>query len=160
MNPGVFISHKVKDTSSDAFLDELLQRLADLNCHRWIDREIAAGAGWRHEIKTWMSVCSCAVILISKEALASDWMFEEASVSSWRQELDRTFKLFPVVLDGLTDKDVGDSRLKVVLDLLRIQSPGRNGSTGEKLRETAVAVENHLLARSGEENEYTRTARA
>lgn len=159
MNPGVFISHKLNDPPTDGFLTALRPNLETLGCEVWIDTDIAAGEVWRHELSTWMSACTCAVILISKAALASDWIFQEASILSWRAEQDPDFKLFAVVLDGLTDANIAASRLKVVLGIDRLQWPARNGTDAEKLLETVEAVGGRLAARKIANDEYSKTAR-
>jgi hypothetical protein len=158
MKPGVFISHKVDDPATVAFLADLRPALAALNCEVWIDQDLSAGQDWRQGLSNWMARCSCSVLLISREALKSDWIFEEASVLSWRQKQDENFMLFPVELEGLTEGEIGESRLKVVLDIWRLQSPGRKGTGADKLRETGEAVKRQVLARQEKESEYTRTA--
>jgi TIR domain len=159
MSPGVFISHKLNDPSSDQFLAQLRPQLATCDCQVWIDTEIAAGEVWREELSTWMSLCHCAVLLISEAALHSDWIFQEASVLSWREEQDKKFKLFPVVLDALSDAQIAASRLKVVLDILRLQSPGRNADETGRLQATVEAVRQQLRAHQQGDNEYAKTAR-
>jgi hypothetical protein len=159
MSPGVFISHKLNDPSTDQFLDQLRRQLEASGFHVWIDTDIAAGEVWREELSTWMSLCQCAVLLISEAALHSDWIFQEASVLSWRQEQDKKFKLFPVVLDALRDEQISASRLKVVLDILRLQSPGRNADEAGRLQATVEAVRQQLRAQQQGDNEYAKTAR-
>ncbi len=159
MNPGVFISHKLNDHPTDGFLAALRPDLEALGCKVWLDTDIAAGEIWRHELSTWMSACTCAVILVTKAALTSEWIFQEASILSWRAEQDPDFKLFPVVLDGLTDADIAASRLKVVLGIDRLQWPARNGTDAEKLVATTETVRLLLAARKTANDEYSKTAR-
>ena len=159
VSPGVFISHKLDDPATDQFLAQIRPQLEALNCQIWIDTQIAPGEVWRHELSTWMSVCTCAMLLISKAALQSDWIFQEASILSWRQEQDKKFKLFPVVLDRLSDDQIANSRLKVVLDILRLQSPGRNADDATKIQSTVQAIRSHLEREHDDENEFSKTAR-
>ncbi len=57
----------------------------------WVDTEIEAGARWNDEIRTALRTCKIAVLLVSKEFLASDFIV--------REEL-------PVILDAVERKEV------------------------------------------------------
>lgn len=61
------------------------------------------GDDWEHRLNEWLAECHAAIILFSRRAIdESDWVKKEATILSWRAELDDDFKLFPVLLDQQT----------------------------------------------------------
>ncbi|MGH8581650.1 MAG: toll/interleukin-1 receptor domain-containing protein [Gammaproteobacteria bacterium] len=59
------------------------------------------GDDWNRRLNLWLAECHAAIILFSKRAIGkSDWVAKEAAILSWRAELDKDFKLIPVLLDG------------------------------------------------------------
>ena len=56
---------------------------------------------WNHELNLWLAECHVAIILFSKRAIEKSlWVAKEATILSWRAELEPDFKLIPVMLDG------------------------------------------------------------
>ncbi|MFZ4703509.1 MAG: toll/interleukin-1 receptor domain-containing protein, partial [Candidatus Methylumidiphilus sp.] len=61
---------------------------------------------WNHRLNLWLQECHAAIILFSKRAIEnSAWVAKEATILSWRAELNPKFKLFPVMLKGETTPD-------------------------------------------------------
>ncbi len=61
---------------------------------------------WNHRLNLWLQECHAAIILFSKRAMEnSAWVAKEATILSWRAELNPKFKLFPVMLKGETTPD-------------------------------------------------------
>ncbi len=59
------------------------------------------GCDWEYRLNEWLAECHAAIILFSKRALTlSNWVKKEATILSWRHELDPNFTLIPVLLDG------------------------------------------------------------
>jgi hypothetical protein len=83
---------------------------------------IQAGADWNAEIDHWMSECGAAVLLLSPDALASDWVFTEARILQWRRQFDPQLLLVPVVIAGVTKSGFLDSKRHKLLkrDTLQI----------------------------------------
>ncbi|HEX7153097.1 MAG TPA: toll/interleukin-1 receptor domain-containing protein [Thermoanaerobaculia bacterium] len=90
MPPLVFISHSAKTTKALELLAKLEEGLKDRNWDVFVDRSrIAGGANWRNQIHTALAVCDAAVILFSEAAYRdSEWVLKEATIFSWRRELD------------------------------------------------------------------------
>lgn len=85
------------------------------------DGTIVGGDDWYSTIDQWMVQADAAVILFSKEAFFdSDWIKKEASILTWRNNLDKDFALIPVLLDGLDPKEF-DKGLFGVLKIPAIQ---------------------------------------
>ena len=61
---------------------------------------------WNHRLNLWLQECHAAIILFSKRAIEnSGWVAKEATILSWRADLNPDFKLFLVMLQGETMAD-------------------------------------------------------
>ncbi len=61
------------------------------------------GKDWEQRLNEWLAECNKAIILFSKRAIEkSNWVAKEATILSWRREIDADFELIPVLLDGET----------------------------------------------------------
>ena len=64
---------------------------------------LTPGEDWNHRLNLWLAECEAAIILFSQRALKqSRWVEKEATILSWRAELDPDFTLIPVTLKGQT----------------------------------------------------------
>jgi hypothetical protein len=122
--PRVFISHSTRTPRAEAFLQAVAKRLEGAFVVHLDRTGLKAGADWREEIYTWMDRAHAAVLVLTPEALRSDFVAIEASVLAWRKFRHPDFVLVPV----LVDVAAGDLRAGVLgeLDLLRIQAVRAN----------------------------------
>lgn len=111
--PRIFISHSSKEPTAEQFRDKLAERLREKKYRVLLDKDdIALSRDWRSTINTWIGGCDAAVLLLSQAALKSRYVAYEASLLSYRhtQEQGR-FKLIPVYLAPVTEKEIADSPL-------------------------------------------------
>ena len=58
---------------------------------------LPAGIDWEKRLNEWLAECHAAIILFSKRAIEnSNWVKKEATILSWRRELEKDFILIPV----------------------------------------------------------------
>lgn len=120
----IFISHSCKDVeiatgpSFEAEPDERLRRLKYAKYVRdevvrllsqdfevWLDRKLLdPGDHWPIKLLRWLGECDAAVLLLSRDAIQSRWVLQEATVLTWRRHLRPDFRLIPVILGDL-DRD-------------------------------------------------------
>jgi hypothetical protein len=82
----------------EAEYDEVIQILVDKD-----DLGLPVGHDWEKRLNEWLAECHAAIILFSRPAIEnSNWVKKEASILSWRRELDKNFRLIPVLLKGQT----------------------------------------------------------
>ena len=106
----IFISHNASKRPKTAeFLTELDTTLKDQRggdgermFMPFVDRDLEPGAPWRGVLYNWMSVCDIAIILLDEQTEHSQWVPREATIFVWRQYLDPTFKVIPILLDGIS----------------------------------------------------------
>lgn len=58
-----------------------------------------------------LAECDAAVILVNRRALASDWVFREATMLLWRRALGDHVPAVPVLIGDVTDAELRASRL-------------------------------------------------
>jgi hypothetical protein len=70
------------------------------------EKGLPVGHDWEKRLNEWLAECHAAVILFSKRAIEkSNWVKKEATILSWRRELDTNFRLIPVLLQAQTNPD-------------------------------------------------------
>ena len=75
----VFVSYKRDHPASEALVDQIEKQLAGtFSVLR--DQGIPVGARWSKELYGWLLECRAAIVIISKEANASDWCRREWGV--------------------------------------------------------------------------------
>lgn len=109
----IFISHSAKSEAHKEYLNVVAAGLAAAGFDLFVDRHcLQGGHDWKHKIGNHMVLCQGAVVLVSRESLASDFVRYEIAnlLGRWRGERDtRTgqpgFHLVPIVLpdDALPD---------------------------------------------------------
>jgi hypothetical protein len=101
----IFVSHSSKDI---ALTRAVCQELgspdpAGRTCETAVAVDILAdyarlqdGAPWPKQLHEWLAKSHAGLILLTKDALASDWVLKEATILTWRQTLEDRFKVFVV----------------------------------------------------------------
>jgi hypothetical protein len=110
MNPGeVFISYSHADARSLTRLRVHLrpfERLGKISA--WSDQNIKPGQKWREEIERALSQCKVAILLISADFLASDFIVNNELPPLLKAAQDRGLIVLPVVLRPCAFEDVPD----------------------------------------------------
>lgn len=102
----VFISHSTRnDEKNRKILDQICMALAQNNdsdgLKVLVDKEMKPDTEWFPCLYEFMMECHAAVILLSKAALASEWVKNEAAVLCARRRSHSGFKLILVPLDDV-----------------------------------------------------------
>jgi hypothetical protein len=85
----------------------LHKALAGYGSHPKLDNlDIASGERWRQTLAWWLSACQTAVVLLSRDAIASPWVRYELSVLSHRELTQSNMQLVLVFLGISRDKVV------------------------------------------------------
>ncbi len=102
----IFIAYSHKDKS---YLNELLPYLNSLkrtqSAHIWYDGEIAPGAKWDEEIKKHLNDAHIILLLISVDALDSDYFHQEEMKRALERHELETAIVIPVILRPCMWKD-------------------------------------------------------
>jgi hypothetical protein len=123
----VFISHSSNGDPQDLAADDphrarlkrarevreaICQGLPD-GLASWLDSErIKAGDLWRLEIYDNLYSCAAGVLLLDEDALASDWVLQEATILNFRRRINPAFRLISVLLDGGSSQRLAEDRWK------------------------------------------------
>lgn len=135
LNNIVFLSHSSKTPAALADVDHLRRALESAGFVVRLDfRTIQGGEDWNAEIDHYMSECGAAVILLSPDALLSDWVFMEARILQWRREFDSQLTLIPVVISGVTKAQFLDSKRHKLLKLDTLQILEETNAAGSAPR--------------------------
>lgn len=103
----LFISHSSRDEGAKSFLKEVCQGLADSNkgFNVLVDQEgIPFGADWERYLNEWLAECDAAVILFSADSIQSWWVLKEATIVTWRRELNEQFTVVPVLIGDMDSR--------------------------------------------------------
>ncbi|HKB09423.1 MAG TPA: toll/interleukin-1 receptor domain-containing protein [Vicinamibacterales bacterium] len=103
----IFISHSAKSADDAAYLEAIVAGLEAAGFEVWLDRKaLRGGDDWNLKISNNLAYCQGAVVLISRQSLASFYVQYEISnlLLRWRRERDpRTgeprFPLCPILLN-------------------------------------------------------------
>jgi hypothetical protein len=105
----IFISHSSReDTEARAVRERLCQVLTDkpyLHTILLDETGIRAGNLWRPKLYRWLAECGGAVLMLTEQALASDWVKKEAAILLWRQALGSRVVVVPLLI-GVTKDQV------------------------------------------------------
>ncbi len=121
----VFISHSANGNPyTEAVLRELCTLLREKNYEPLVDRTaLRPGEEWPTAIRQWVESCGAAVVLLSAEALKSEWVGREVEGlldRRWREESAkrRVVSIIPVSLRGVRPHQVKQTaRLKGLSEL-------------------------------------------
>lgn len=113
----LFVSHssRLDDVDQDQLdqdhnwilLSETCEKLKQCYSNRieiLVDQDVQGlypSCDWEQRLNEWLAECHAAVILFSKRAHeTSNWVKKEATILSWRREVENNFPLIPVLLQG------------------------------------------------------------
>jgi hypothetical protein len=85
--PKIFISHSAETDPAKSQLDRLKTELASAGFELLVDHTRPAqhpGVRWRDALNAWLEICDGAIILCSREAVQSDWVWAEAVILKHR----------------------------------------------------------------------------
>lgn len=106
----LFVSHSSKTPANVELLRQVCEKLAAEEDYKplWDQNgDIGPGSDWYRHLDEWLAECHGAVILFSKAALHDSlWVQKEATILTWRRELEEDFTLIPVLLDELTPDEL------------------------------------------------------
>ncbi|WP_158625805.1 toll/interleukin-1 receptor domain-containing protein [Corallococcus carmarthensis] len=121
--PLVFLSHSSNRTPG-ALEDtgKLRDALAGASHDVQLDfRTIQGGDDWYAKILEWLVRCRAAVLLLSPDALQSDWVYTEATFLKVRKQLDPQLILIPVLIRGVTKQSLSSAEKFIPLQLHTLQ---------------------------------------
>ncbi len=72
------------------------------------------GTDWRRELVVGLADTHAGVILFTEEALSSFWVLQEASVMSFRCDLNKDYRFIPVLIEPMTPDRVKEHRFSDV----------------------------------------------
>lgn len=151
MKPKLFISYTTRgateadETRNRDRAQELSRRFTERGkVEPLLDRErIEKGKPWRPVLHEMLARAHGGVIVISREALNSEWVAQEAAILEHRRRRSDWFALMPVLVDGVQAGDLARSRLEAV-DLADLQAFAGDDET--VLSEIVEAVEEHFAS--------------
>jgi hypothetical protein len=107
----LFVSHSSRTPEDLHRLKDLCTLLKQAGYYILVDKnadhgnqeaEIYPGDDWELRINEWLAECDAAVILFNTTAIKkSDWVKKEATILSWRREVQENFTLIPVLFSGV-----------------------------------------------------------
>jgi hypothetical protein len=112
----LFVSHSSKDrVLTQSVCDAIGAAAPSRTVEPVVDYDVlvdydrlVAGRVWPRQLHEWMACCHSGLLLLTANAIESDWVLKEATILSWRCSLDETFRLFiarsPDVTDAQLDK--------------------------------------------------------
>jgi hypothetical protein len=117
----LFVSHSSHTRDALDRLEALVQGLrAGVNGVEVLyDKEITGGTRWREVINAMLAECDAAIILVTPDALESQWMLKEAAILRWRYDRDPKFQL--LVSANVDMAELKKNRLWDPIDLPEIQ---------------------------------------
>jgi hypothetical protein len=137
----VFISHSSHERFAEMVRDAVSHRLREARFEVLVDADaIRPGEEWEPTLSRWLARCRAAVLLISHDALKSDWVQHEASILRWRRQVGATVTVIPVLVGGVTAQDVAASKLGDLLDLQLLVNAG----SGDEYVDAAVIAKDVL----------------
>jgi TIR domain len=97
--PKVFISYSHRD---EEYAQKLLRHLKVLGREAdfdvWSDRKIEVGQDWHNEIKRHIEKARIAILLVSADYLASEWIAQEELPALLEEQSQRGLRILPLVV--------------------------------------------------------------
>ncbi|MFJ2001150.1 toll/interleukin-1 receptor domain-containing protein [Streptomyces chartreusis] len=117
-----FISHSSAETdedqaNADSVRAELIKRLPGFGWQVLVDDELRVGTDWRDALYEWLRDCDAAVVLVNRDGLKSSWLRREVEVLWYRWRAGSRLTIVPVLLKGLTARELRHSEISRLADL-------------------------------------------
>ncbi len=151
--PRIFVSYKRDHDASKTLLHKLRHDLQDYEV--LFDEDTPLGNRWDQKLYDWVLGCDAAIVLVSKEATASDWCRREWAVLAARWSVAK-LKVIPVFVDGRVATGILDaiqgSFVNEDLDALIVQIQNAladvTASSGMTVQD-CLAAQDYLAAHQG-----------
>lgn len=102
----LFISHSSAEEELAKEAVRALQKRLDARIEVLYDKDVLdTGDHWRDDLWSWWAQCDAAVVICSKAALVSRWVFIEVTMMMRRHKLDG-LPIFPILIDPVTPADL------------------------------------------------------
>lgn len=106
----VFVSHSSKDNDLTGEVCALLRQpsvTGGAALEVLVDTsKLEAGGEWPIQLHEMMADCHAAIVLLTKNAVASAWVLKETTILAWRRSLEPGFKLFVVQFPDVAEDAV------------------------------------------------------
>lgn len=106
--PRIFISYARSSARSVDQIPALKRALADAGFDTLQDVDIALGEDWEPKLEGWLADCHGAVVFVSAEALASEWVAREVAILIGKRKLagPQRMRIVPIAVGGLDWDDL------------------------------------------------------
>lgn len=151
----IFISHSSHTKKAKRFCDSIFSALeADEQFKPLLDRNgLKDGGNWRQTLFDWMRAAHGAVLLVSEATLKSNFVPIEASVFAFRRSFHKGFPILPVLIDGVTPKDLKKGILGgLALNEISFITPKDPADAAQRVLAALKAeLQDHSIARTPRE---------
>jgi hypothetical protein len=142
----VFVSHSSRDPYADKVRRAVCRQLREKNYVVLVDAdELKPGQEWRAVLAHWLAECHAAVVLVSRDALRSDWVRREMTILMWRRSLGSGVHVIPALVGDVTPRELRDAGLTDMRSLQYAREPSP-GATDEDAEHAATTITSQLAA--------------
>jgi hypothetical protein len=138
----IFISHSSRDDDAARALRERLSQVLARKPYKHTilldETGIRAGNLWRPKLYRWLAECGGAVLMLTEQALASDWIKKEAAILLWRQALGSRVVVVPLLI-GVTKDQVETAFPAIEVFERQYQEITDGADAGPVLKKVAAA---------------------
>ena len=158
----VFVSHSSKDADlTDALCAHLLapDDQGEQVCDVLVDKtHLLAGTEWPKQLHEFMAKCHAAVILLTENAVTSDWVLKEATILAWRASIDQDFRVFLIQFPGVTADMLEGLRFKPLLldSIQRVKLNEQSTGGGPDLEFAARQIRDLIAGRRVNDTAFDR----
>jgi hypothetical protein len=136
----VFISHSSKSSFATGVCRLVVRQLRAKNYQVFLDAdELRPGEEWRSVLNHRLADCHAAVLLLSREALASPWVRREINILLWRRSLGAAVHVIPALIGDVGRDDVAAAGFSELEPFQYARLPGgKSGKSDAALLATAI----------------------
>ena len=107
----IFVSHSSANNDITEAVCEGIKAAAPGTYEILVDNEsLETAHPWPIQLHEMMADCHAAVVLLTTDAVKSDWVLKELTILTWRKSLEPGFKLFIVQFPQVTDEALKQAR--------------------------------------------------